>query len=384
MSTTNRPIRVCRRAPHRARGAFSIVELLVVASILVLLLALSAGAIGNLLSSNARTQAANQLRVGLNAARDLAIRSDGGDAAALFTFENGRMFIVPVVQVGIVRGDANIGVDATTLAGTADREVFVPSGEVEPIAMPLGWTVRAYAAPGTIRDGWYSDTTQAAFDVASAPNAGGTWVFPETWYYDDEGDTTGREGWKRQSFIVRFARGTGELRTSDVASVLVFSPSPTDAFRASGSFASLPFADDLSNQESYVRAALQRDQATASAVLGAVSSDSILCRPVTMLSLQQEAELATAIGASRVDPVSRSLYVWSNAAVAGQRPRSPAINLPRLFPAGTTLDQVQERTNAFIMPDPAAPGGGVPNPGEFNARIFTLSRYQGQLQEFNP
>lgn len=62
----------------KRRGGYTIVELLAVAGILIILLAFAAGALGSLLRSSERSLAENQLRVGLSAARDLALRSESG------------------------------------------------------------------------------------------------------------------------------------------------------------------------------------------------------------------------------------------------------------------------------------------------------------------
>jgi prepilin-type N-terminal cleavage/methylation domain-containing protein len=385
------------RASHRCRAGrpgFSLVELLVVAGILVLLLLFAAGAISSLYYSSERSLAENQLRVGLTAARDLAVRSEGGDAGALFIFEDGRASIVPVIQVGTLRQDNIVGVSGVILGGAGgpkvDRDVFVPAPGTEPTVMPRGWSIRGFAPPGSIRDGWYNDTTQTAFAFDPATPAtvpAGTWVFPENWFYDDEfatGAPLAQQGWKRQSFFIRYESQTGNLAASGTGTCLVLSPSQNDAFRSLAAFVSLPLPNDASNLESYARTALQLPPAQAIAAIGNLSSDSILVRSVTEIALTDENRLLASMTGVQPRGLNRntnSFYVWADTALV------PGVAIdygpsfdPRLFTGAATTATIQDSINKAIVPDLAIAN----QPGPFESRIFTVQRYLGQVQEFTP
>lgn len=381
------------RASRGRRPGFSLVELLVVAGILVLLLLFAAGALSSIFYSSERSLAENQLRVGLTAARDMAIRSDGGDAGALFLFQDGRVSIVPVVQVGTLRQDEILGPGGAGTGVFTDRDVFVPVPGAAPTVMPRGWTVRGFAAPGSIRDGWYSDSTQEDYapQPGGAPplNPGSTWVFPEDWFYDDQVSTDpvvlAAQGWKRQSFFIRYESGTGNLSDSGTGTCLVISPAQNDSFRDRPGFNQLPLANDTSDLQAYARRALQLPVAEARVTIGNISSDTILVRAVTEIALSDEnrliASMDPAFQPRGLNKNTGSMYVWvdTTAPFTVDIPLGPSFD-PRLFATGVTTEQVQEAINKAIVPDPTVANA----PGPYESRIFTVQRYLGQVQEFTP
>lgn len=381
----------------RRRG-YTIVELLVVAGLLLLLLGVAAGALGSLLRSSERSLAENQLRVGLAAARDLAVRSEAGDAAAVFILENGRCRIVPAVSVGTLVNDEVLGVDgqvqqsqATGLPLRVDREVFIPVALAEPISLPLRWTVRGFAEPGQLHttaapNGWYEWVN----DVQATAAESGNWVLPETNVLDIE---TAEEGWRRQTFIVRYEAKTGNLVTNSNATVLVVDVAPTDEFRGTAPYNTAAtrldeLDDDLAPSVRRLLAtpALHplntRLSATTSLhrLLGDRSNDTILARPVQTIALALETSLASGISARGLNRTTNSLLVRPEDIGADPSPVDVG-----LVPNVADAAEVQTRVNAWIAPDLTATATaptGVNEP--YEARIFTFSRYLGSMQEVKP
>ncbi len=406
---------------QHARGAirrgFTVLELRVVAGILVLLLGIAVAVISNVAYSSERSLAENQLRVGMTAARDAAIRSKSGDAAAVFYFRDGRALIQPCVKVGQLKAppssDPNYAEWQTRLWNNAvstddadDYDVFVPVPEVEPITMPRNWTIRGFAAAGSLhvdednrRNGWYEwiDQADATHQLANA----GLWVFPETDFIprDAEGllplaqvadmDT---QGWRRQSFCVRFEAQTGEVVFGNTKPFLVL-----DAQEAPYRFdtGSLFSAFDIEQQEdpamSVTRAlsaggkqrlagitgqpadvALQR-------LFGNRSTDMILVRPVFSISLTDERRLASAIGLRGLNRDTTSMYRQIGAAApSNQLPIDGS--LATFTGTGSVEGEMMTRISQYITSSPDTWGEQI----SLEARVYTLSRYAGQLQEVNP
>ncbi|MFA6046424.1 MAG: type II secretion system protein, partial [Phycisphaerales bacterium] len=124
--------------PRIATRAFSMIELLVVITILGLLIGFGVPAISNILQDSEQSLAENQLRNGLLACRDAAIRADKADAAAVFFFRpDGRTVVVACQYVGKIQDVHN---DKGTLNGADDgrevRDVFVPLADIAPITLP--------------------------------------------------------------------------------------------------------------------------------------------------------------------------------------------------------------------------------------------------------
>lgn len=356
-----RPFR--RRPLHgvSVRRAFTLVELLVVISIFVLVLAIAIPAFSTMLYNSEQAMAENGLRIALSAARDAALRSSAGqDAAAVFTYDpGGRLTIVPCVKAGDVIDVENM-VDPPKLVR---RDVFVPQPGYEPIQLPSGWMVRAYAPAGSINPEWYEKTYPGA-----AERQRGNWIFPESGFYDTERSAAaaGADGDDRQTFMVRFAGATGKLSVSDPTPVLVFSPSP-GPFRTLQPWASFR-ADRESEQGRFIRrvSAAPLPMQDKFDMLGNQSSDTILARSVGQLAIYSESRLASAVGA-RTDSATGTIY---------ERPGQSNDWGPRLVASGPGVVDTRD-VNEWI--EGRLTSGGRPVPSD--ARLFAIHPYLGWLQE---
>ena len=215
------------KRPGAAR-AFTLTELLVVITLLVIVIAVGLPAFGAMLASSNRTLAIGQFKAAMSAARDAAIRSTDSDSAAVFFFEpGGRMTIVPCVQVGTVQDRDHLNWNQYPNF-TVKRDVFAPAGSSEPIQLPPGWMVRAFAGSAMLDDGnanatgWYGEVPGSR--EYNADN--GSWVFPETGFFnqDADRDTGANNRTLRQTFMVRFEKGTGNLVVNQAFPSVVLAP----------------------------------------------------------------------------------------------------------------------------------------------------------------
>lgn len=383
----------------RRRAAFTITELLVVIGIIVLLIAIAVPAFSNLLASSERSLAVNQLKAGLAAARDAAIQSESGDGAAVFFFTpGGRVTIVSCVVVG----ELSDSISRSANGGPITREVLVPVSTSEPLQMPRGWGVRAFAAPATVHNPtatagsfrqdelWYE-----SYFASATPSAGATgWVFPETSFFSDRtadvGSGASPSGTRRQSFMVRFKAGSGELDMSSQNSALVFDPVPSTTFRSAPPFSNyrsdqlrLGGSAPAPNAATYVRRLLNHPlipNRDLRRLLGDLSPDTVLCRPVTELALYQETHLAAGIKARGLNRVTASLY-GSDSTAPNTMPLYPRIDTA-LWDSGAPADAaaLSKRIGEWIEG-----GRGVTDENiAYDARIFTVQRYLGQSEEVLP
>jgi type II secretory pathway pseudopilin PulG len=401
----NAPGRDCRATQRRDTQAFTITELLVVISIIVLLIAIAVPALSGLMGSSERSLAENQLRAALAAARDAAIQSETGDAAAVFLFtlnpsgSGGHITIVPCVVAGQIEDidDNNQGPSNTNQFRT--RDVFVPIPTIEPIQLPRGWSVRAFAPPGTVFDNstqmeqWY-ETYDTGGATAAQTRLKGHWLFPENAFYDP---ARPKEGTVRQSFIVRFKVGTGELDTSTGATALFFDPVyDTDAtFRGQAPYNHYR-ADQLRidtmiapNAQTFVRRMLgdRPDFLTSNPaqmrnrryLLGDSSLDTVMVRPVTELSLFQEQKMAASIGAGALNRNTGTLYGDAQ----GATPKRPTLDTS-LFASGVTFDEINDRIDQWIEGRYHVNNQAGSPLVASDARLFTIEHYLGQMQELVP
>jgi prepilin-type N-terminal cleavage/methylation domain-containing protein len=378
------------RSASRPR-AFTITELLVVISIIVLLIAIAVPAFSNLMSSSERSLAENQLKAGLAAARDAAIQSGYGDGAAVFVYiPNGRLAIIPCVVVGQIEDidDPTQAASATNL--TRIRDVLVPVANSEPMQLPRGWVVSAYAPPLSVYDGvqqterWYESYSGG---TAQAGQPG--WITPETGFFDG---TAAPSGTTRQSFIVRFKVGTGALDTGNRSTALVFDPVQETGFRKSQPYSDFR-ADQLRlpgtppqiapNAATWVQRVLgdrtDLTQQKRAQLLGDASLDTILVRPVTEIALYEEAKLAASIGAGSLNRATGSIY--GDPSAPNAMPTAPSLDTS-LFSGTPSAADVATRISQWIEGRYSPTGAAPFTPSD--ARIFTLQRYLGQVQEVAP
>jgi prepilin-type N-terminal cleavage/methylation domain-containing protein len=366
----------------RTRAAFTLVELVVVIAILAIVLTLAVPAFSTMLRSAEVSLAENQFRSGVIAGRNAALQSSSGDGAAVFFYDaiNGRLSILPCIHVATIQ-DLLSSPDPQTNDRVVERDVFVPVANGEPVQLPSGWTVRGYAPPNSISDdvqdpnGWYDSESWVG------RRGFANWVFPETDFYDR---TLGDQGRKRQTFLVRFKRGTGEVVISDRRTCLVVDVNADSDYRSNPPWDQIPRMDRAESLELTVRriAARVNDAsgtlATKSRWLGDESTDTVLARPVTELALVDERELANALGVQRLNRVTKSLY-----AASGSEPTLPATN-PQidtaLFATSPAPTEVADMVNQWIDGALTMNGEVVPS----TARIFTFQFYAGQLEEIKP
>lgn len=356
----------------RGHRAFTLVELLVVITIFVLLLAIAVPSFSSLRYSSERAQAENQLVTSLNQARSAALTSEStGDTAAVFFFDNiGRLRVVTCVDVGDVT-------DTDTLGKAIVRDVFVPVASYPVVQLPRGWSVRGFAPVGTADtgtgSGWY-DTGKSGNRVLSSTT--GNWVFPETAFYDPtNGDK--KQGKNRQTFMIRFQGGTGVLRTDVTTPAVVLDPSPATLFRTASPWSEYRF-DSTDRPEVLVRRAIARAATQPlwnqlPAILGDDAVDTVLTRSITELALYDENELAGAIGARGLNKSTNSIYGGTKATVPPTEPRIDTT----LFGNSYNAAEVTQRINDWIL-------GVGDDTKPSDVRLYTIDRYSGQAREVLP
>jgi prepilin-type N-terminal cleavage/methylation domain-containing protein len=353
------------------RTGFTLAELLVVISLIVLLIAVAVPSFSSLLYSQDRTLAENQLRVGLAAARDAAVRSRTGvDSVAAFYYvpETGRIRIVPCLSAGVMKDVVNQRTNQEV-----EREVFVPVPTESPLELPRGWTVRGYAPPGSVDQ---QGTSSGWYDGGTYNSTGGHWIFPENAFCDLSNAGDGKD---RQSFVVRFEGGTGSIAIDRTEEVLVVDLSPNYGFRETG----IPWAgyrlDRAEDLGAEVRRLLierpdfsdSRGQRNLRQLLGDEAIDTVLARPLGQFALADERRVATGIGARGVNKSTLCLY----GAADGSMPVDPTFDTS-MYATAPTPGQIVKSIDEYIE------GRRINVVSE--ARIFTLDRYSGQLRELEP
>lgn len=425
---------------HRVRRsiAFTLLELLIVVAIIAVMAAAGVPAIRNIIYSSTSSLAESQLRLALNAARDLAIRNPNGDTAAIFTYEpGGRLTIIPAVQVGSLLDGQDPGL---TYANPANpkvyRDVFVPTPLVDPVQLPQGWMVRGFASPGTIynssdrdinnqavvQNGWYYENFSAPlignrnFNIGTDPliagPSRGNWVFPETAFFDPN---ERERGDYRQTFMIRFQRGTGRvLNASFIPSVVLLPRGRIDTNTYPNAMPVLnpglgpvdwrrvDRADDLVG---WARSVLALAPDQAAALIGARSTDCATVNAVGILALYEESRMAAALGAGGVNRITGTIYGTTpsqraNVGTANEAPKAPNIDI-NLWRAGTSInaagadflqsEQVQVRINSYMIGALKArdiytglSGTDGARPLDGDVRIFVMDTYLGNPKEVKP
>jgi len=359
---------------RRRASAFTLVEMLVVVTIIIILVLIAVPAFQAMIYSNGRIQAEEGLKAGLALGRDAAVRGgDGEDAAAVFIYEPGSgIKIIACRRVGSIE---DIDLNRTGPERFVQRDVFVPISTFEPVSLPRIWTVRGYAGSGQIDAGWYEESGGSPRYPIGEPS----WVFPETGFFDADLNNSAADGLNRQTFMVRFAGGTGSVTTASPDAALVVYPRDSRFNRVAGISPDLRL--DTSKDKVRTARRIMADRISITSedqrrqLLGEVSGDCLLVKSVTQLALMDETKLASALGV-RVSPVTGCIYE------ASKRPEFVVRNGSGSEPAVTA-----ERINRWVQGDTNLDGiyragRDQTNPtDEPIAKIFVLDRFLGSVQQ---
>lgn len=384
-------------ASSSARRAFSLTELMVVIAVIGVLAYIGLGAFPSMLRASDRTLAENQLRIGLSAARDAAIRGDGTDSAAVFTYDpvTRRTSIIPCVMVGTFRDRDPDPTNSNFPTEYLNRELFVPLSNVESPQLPSGWLIAGLASEAALDNGptnptgWYvsRDNPDRPLDIPQ-----GAWVLPETDYYNLETDvlTSGNATrYDRCTFMIRFAARTGVAITSESAPAAVLLPRPSTYSRPTIPTERSTRPDLADNLTQWGKRLLRRAYAQApdgvettgaigvrriSDVLGAKRLDSVLASSVLSVAVMDTNELAKGLGIRANSRDTGSIYAistdndnrikWDDNAVGTANKATIAENLDKwitgtLVPPGSPGGKaVTSDVRIFVV----QPIGGVPVP----------------------
>ncbi len=387
----NAPVAHAKVSP---RG-FSLTELMVVIAVIGVLAYIGLAAFPSMLRASDRTLAENQLRIGLSAARDAAIRGDGSDSAAVFTYDpvTRRTTIVPCVMVGTFRDRDPDPTNSNFPAQYLDRELFVPLSNVESPQLPTGWIIAGLASESALDNGptnptgWYVQSADRPLNVDK-----GAWVLPETDFYNLESDvlTSGNATrYDRCTFMIRFAARTGVAITSESSPAAVLLPRPSTYSRPTVPTERSTRPDLADNLTQWAKRLLRRAYAQApdgvetngsigvrriSDVLGSKRLDSVLTSSVLSLAVMDSNELAKGLGIRANSRDTGSIYAistdndnrvkWDDNAVGTANKSDIAKRMDEwitgtLVPSGSPGNKaVTSDVRIFVV----QPNGGVPVP----------------------
>ena len=408
-----------RNTGSRVRRAFTVVELLVVIVIIVIILTIATPAFRTLIYSSERSLAFNSVEAAVSAARDLALRSAGGDdGAVVFLYDQGGpMRIVPAVRVGSIRQQRRQG--ELSAAGQVEVDIFAPVADATLIEMPRNWNVRGYAPAGTMVDlqgngqeyaAWYNSEPWGGGNVRDDIKSERNWVFPESGFYPVDLQVSPSNGsgagvrpniaapTSRQSFMIRFDARTGAISTDRGLSLLIDPRTSSrdrvgdenpDTFqirlRPDRSEDLVRWAQGLINAPPFnpgTGRPLPPPYRTQSfdAILpfiGIQSNDTVLLKPVTRFAVYDERRMAQDIGARSLNAATGSLY----APVAADGSGDDAIRYDEtLFRSGSDSDEIRERVNAWIEGDTNF-DGEINDDDEPQARLYLIRPLSGELVE---
>lgn len=410
----------------------------VIASVL---LTLSIPAYQALIRSSERTLATSALQNGVRAAQDIALAGDEGeDGAIVFLHDDrGRIVIVPAVKIGTYENPVStVGGSSATIPGgggafspvgipTVTVDVFVPTRTSNEIQLPRFWSVRGYAAPGSLNDRvnvinppdspedsltaiWYNSPMYTGGDLTADVRQEGHWVFPETSFFardaqhegapsdGDFGQVSSGDRTPRQSFMIRFDGRTGQLRRDAAPAIFVDPRLSNDR----------PYGDVPGIEDRWKRVDLSEDlrrwaervltnpdidgngngwqlpdTLERAQLISNASHDTVLLKPVTRIALYDEREFAGDIGARRLNP-NGTIYEQYD-----QDDSTAEILVDEaLWAAYPGDDVIRTRINRWIEGDTNDDGvisfddpddeGRVDNP---LSRVYLVQPYSAQLVE---
>lgn len=382
-----------RKGNIGGRG-FTLTELIVVITLLAIVVAIGLPAFGSMLSASNRSLAVGQFRAAMSSARDAAVRSTDSDSAAVFFFEpGGRLTIATYIQVGTME-DRDPQYTGNFPQVSVKRDVFAPAAAVQVMQMPPGWMVRGFAPSSMLDDnanqtGWYPNSALRDYNRET-----GAWVFPETGFYDPEADSdaAGRVSY-RQTFMVRFEKGTGNLVVNQTIPAVVVSPRPG----ASGAITRQAGAPEQTNWRRVDRAqdlsqwtkrltrrrvvpngaaAGEVSSTDLAGLIGAESGDTVLANSVDLVSLYDEKSLSGALGARGLNRASGSIYRWTDGSTP--RPTEPEIDA-QLFNSASPR-QIGQQIDEWLVGKLQQNGRYV----ESDALIYGFDRHSGEPREVKP
>ncbi len=368
------------------KRAFTLLEMLVVVAVVVILAIIAIPAFSAMIQSSQRAQAEEALKRAMAMGHGLALRSSRGrDVAMVFMFEPpGPLTIVACAKVAEF-DDA----DPRDTQGvqTVRREIFVPMGDADAVAMPPFWSIRGYALPTMIDNEWYEPAEGTAGAPRYTPGQP-AWVFPETGFYSTRMDSPGeRDGRNRQTFMVRFDGGTGRMSMTNLRSALVVSPRPSSVNRATGPGLP-PTPDTAQDLEKWVQRILagndfnadgvvdQSDRIAKRRLIGDGCGDTILVRPVGQLALYNERSMASTLG-TQIDRKTGCLYAWNPTAEASTEPDPHRPAFPAFVRAPKVTDQ---NINLWIEGDTNLNGAYGDLGDQAEARVFYIDRFSGEAR----
>lgn len=375
----------------RGRRSFTLVELIVVIVIIAIVLTLAIPAFSSILYSSTQALAQNAMELGVRAARDAAVRSGAsGDTAAAFFYEpGGRLSIVVYEEVGEI---ADPNTQGESRRRGVRRSVFAPVRTADPVQLPPGWMIRGAAPIGSVIQGDGSvpgeEPDSEWYGTQRAQGARTSYVFPETGFFDRDAQDDGRD---RQTFVIRFEGGTGAV-SPDTGEMLLISPRPSVNNRvAFGAATKWKRVDQEADPRRWATRVIaetkpggalfgKSGERELEELIGDLSGDTVLAKPVPQLVLYEERRLAEAMGARRVNLQTKCLYKDAAAQGGGGRDIRPEWD-DRLFPdiQTTQAGVLAERTaDWFEGRLSSIEGTGVV---ETDARVFAVHPFYGSLVE---
>ncbi|MGE3108307.1 MAG: Tfp pilus assembly protein FimT/FimU [Phycisphaerales bacterium] len=348
---------------RRRPGAFTLMELLVVILIMGVLLTIAVPSFSAMLRSSEETMAETLLRNALRSGRDAALAGGGRqDGAVVFVYDpiSQRYSMITCTKAGEV-----IDGPPATQVPTA-REVFVPLETAAVVQLPKNWMVRGYAPINSIDLSWYFPEMgqQRRYNVDGRSS---DWVFPETGFYNN---TVVNDGRNRQTFMVRFEAGTGLVSQANGRAALVFLGGVDNKVRTQPAWQR--HTSQLKDYRRYVKGVLADPTLTdilKRNLVGDLSGDTVLVKPVKALALGDERKLASSLGV-RLDPDTGCLYT-----LAGVNPPAPR------FVTNVTARKISQ----WIEGNGDLNGNGTPDSREMNyirdARIYVVDRFTSELRE---